>query len=378
MKFLDEVKIYLKAGDGGDGSAAMRREKFLEFGGPAGGDGGRGGDIILRAVPNLNTLVDYRYQQHFKAERGENGKGKDRYGRGGKDLILTVPIGTQIFADDHKTLLADLTKADAEWLAVKGGRGGLGNLHFKSPTNRAPRQFTKGQKGMELWVWLNLKLIADIGCIGEPNAGKSTLLSVLSAARPKIADYPFTTLIPQLGIVVGKEFGLADVNVVLADLPGLIKGAAVGVGLGIKFLAHAERCAGLLHVVSAEHDNPTEHYHMIRQELAKHHEQYNAIADRGAPESGGLGDKAGDKMDDRAAKQLTMSLAEKPEIVVLSKIDLLPESEWQKKLTALKNNLMAKPKSKTQPTTIMAVSAKTGMGLQPLVLALQELMMNKP
>ena len=236
MKFLDQVKIYIKAGDGGDGSPSFRREKFIEFGGPDGGDGGKGGSIILKSERNLNTLIDYRYQQHHKAERGTDGAGKKRTGRGGKDLILKVPVGTQVFEEDNKTLIFDFKKQNEKFVVANGGKGGLGNVRFKSSTNRAPRKFTKGKKGEEFIIWLQLKTIADIGIIGLPNAGKSSLLSAITGATPKIANYKFTTLNPNLGVAI-----YDDKEIVIADIPGLIEGAHKGVGLGIKFLKHIER-----------------------------------------------------------------------------------------------------------------------------------------
>lgn len=262
MKFLDQVKIYLKSGDGGNGCVAFRREKFIEFGGPNGGDGGRGGDIILEAVDNLNTLIDYRYQQHFRAQKGHDGMGGDRFGAKGKSITLKVPIGTQVFSDDKSCVLADLTTPGQKLVLLKGGDGGHGNMHFKSSTNRAPRRADAGWPGEEMWVWLRLKLIADAGLIGMPNAGKSTFLSVISRAKPKIADYPFTTLAPQLGVVYvdGKEF-------TVADTPGLIEGAHEGVGLGHRFLGHVERCRVLLHLVDGTDENFVKNYKIIRKEL---------------------------------------------------------------------------------------------------------------
>ena len=242
MKFLDQAKIYVKAGDGGSGSASFRREKFIEFGGPDGGDGGDGGSVILVAKENLNTLIDFRYQQHFKAERGQNGMGKKKTGRNGKDLILKVPIGTQIFEEDNNSLIVDLKKIDEKIIIAKGGKRGLGNVRFKSSINRAPRKKTEGSKGEGYWVWLQLKVIADIGIIGMPNAGKSSLLSVLTKAKPKIANYPFTTINPSLGVT-----NYADKEITIADIPGLIEGAHEGIGLGDKFLRHIERCKSLIH-----------------------------------------------------------------------------------------------------------------------------------
>jgi GTP-binding protein len=263
MKFLDEAKVHLKSGDGGDGCVAFRREKFIEFGGPSGGNGGRGGDVIAEAVANLNTLIDYRYTQHFRARKGGNGEGSDKTGAGAEDVVLQVPVGTQILADDRETLLADLVQPGQRAVLALGGDGGFGNTHFKSSTNRAPRKATKGFPGQELSVWLRLKLIADAGLVGLPNAGKSTLLAAVTAARPKIGDYPFTTLAPQLGVVRlshTQEF-------VLADIPGLIHGAHEGAGLGDRFLGHVERCGVLLHLVDGAAGEVARAYRTVRREL---------------------------------------------------------------------------------------------------------------
>lgn len=262
MKFLDEAKIFIKSGDGGPGCISFRREKYIEYGGPDGGDGGKGGDVVVEAVDNLNTLIDYRYQQHFKAERGHHGMGANRSGRNGKDIILKVPIGTQIFHDDKETLLADLTEGGQRIVLLKGGIGGRGNTHFKTSTNQAPRRADTGMPGEELWIWLRLKLIADAGLIGLPNAGKSTFLAATSRAKPKIADYPFTTLHPNLGVVYidQKEF-------VLADIPGLIEGAHEGHGLGTRFLGHVERCSVLIHLIDGTQEDPLKAYQTIRDEL---------------------------------------------------------------------------------------------------------------
>ena len=268
MKFLDQVKIYIKAGDGGSGSPSFRREKFIEFGGPDGGDGGRGGSIILKSERNLNTLIDYRYQQHFKAKRGGDGRGKNQTGKGGEDLFLKVPIGTQVFEEDNKTLIYDFKKQHEEFVAANGGRGGFGNTRFKSSTNRAPKKFTKGTKGEEFWIWLQLKTIADIGIIGMPNAGKSSLLASITSARPKIANYKFTTLNPNLGVAK-----YDDKEITLADIPGLIEGAHVGVGLGIKFLKHIERCKTLLHLIDINEENLLENYKQVRNELKEYSKQ---------------------------------------------------------------------------------------------------------
>ncbi len=287
MRFLDEAKVFLKSGDGGNGCVAFRREKFIPDGGPNGGDGGRGGDVAVRADGALNTLIDFRYRQHFKAERGHHGMGSDRTGRSGKPLVLTVPVGTQVLADDRTSVLADLTTAGQEVRLLKGGDGGFGNARFKTSTNRAPRRADPGYPGEERWVWLRLKLLADVGLVGLPNAGKSTLLAAATNARPKIADYPFTTLAPQLGTVE-----LDHDAFVLADIPGLIEGASEGVGLGDRFLGHVERCAVLVHLVDAGHPAPEAAYAVVRREL----------------EAYGQG------------------LAQKPELVALSKIDALDDA----------------------------------------------------
>ena len=265
MKFLDQAKIFVEAGYGGSGSAGFRREKFIEFGGPDGGDGGNGGSIILVADTNLNTLIDFRFKQHFKAERGQNGMGKKKTGKSGKDLILKVPVGTQIFEEDNNTLIEDLTKPDQKIIIVKGGKGGLGNVRFKSSTNRAPRKKTDGSRGESFWVWLQLKVIADIGIIGMPNAGKSSLLSVLTSAKPKIANYPFTTINPNLGVS-----NYNNKEITLADIPGLIEGAHEGIGLGDKFLRHIERCKNILHLIDITNDNLIENYSKVREELFKY------------------------------------------------------------------------------------------------------------
>ena len=262
MKFLDQVKIFVKAGDGGSGSPSFRREKFIEFGGPDGGDGGKGGSVILKSERNLNTLIDYRYQQHFKAQRGEDGKGKKMTGKGGENLYLKVPIGTQVFEEDNKTLIYDFRKNNDEFVVASGGKGGFGNTKFKSSTNRAPKKFTKGIKGEEFWVWLQLKTIADIGIIGLPNAGKSSLLASMTSATPKIANYKFTTLNPNLGVAV-----YDDKEITLADIPGLIEGAHSGVGLGIKFLKHIERCKTLLHLIDINEEDLVSSYKQVRNEL---------------------------------------------------------------------------------------------------------------
>ena len=288
MKFLDQAKIYIKAGNGGAGSASFRREKFVEFGGPDGGDGGDGGSIIFESDRNLNTLIDYRYQQHHKAERGTDGAGKKRTGRGGEDLILKVPVGTQVFEEDNKTLIFDFKKQNEKFVVASGGKGGLGNVRFKSSTNRAPRKFTKGKKGEEFIIWLQLKTIADIGIIGLPNAGKSSLLSAITGATPKIANYKFTTLNPNLGVAI-----YDDKEIVIADIPGLIEGAHKGVGLGIKFLKHIERCKTLLHLIDITEKNLESAYKQVKNEL----------------------------------KNYSKDLLKKREIIVLNKIDLLEKNK---------------------------------------------------
>lgn len=297
MKFLDEAKVYVKGGDGGDGVVAFRRERFIEYGGPDGGNGGRGGHVYARAVDGLNTLIDFRYAQHFKARKGGNGAGADRTGAASDDVILKVPVGTQILAEDRETLVADLDEPGKEALLARGGDGGFGNANFKTSTNRAPRRADKGYPGEERWVWLRLKLIADVGLVGLPNAGKSTMLAAVSAARPKIADYPFTTLHPQLGVVRlnhQEEF-------IIADIPGLIEGASEGAGLGTRFLGHVERCAVLLHLIDGTAADPAGAYRTIRNEL----EEYG----------GGL--------------------AERPEVVVLNKTDAMTAQARASRVKAL-------------------------------------------
>ena len=293
MKFLDQVKIFVKAGNGGSGSPSFRREKFIEFGGPDGGDGGKGGSVILKSERNLNTLIDYRYQQHFKAQRGEDGKGKKMTGKGGENLYLRVPIGTQVFEEDNKTLIFDFKKNNDEFVVASGGRGGFGNTKFKSSTNRAPKKFTKGTKGEEFWIWLQLKTIADIGIIGLPNAGKSSLLASMTSATPKIANYKFTTLNPNLGVAV-----YDDKEITLADIPGLIEGAHSGVGLGIKFLKHIERCKTLLHLIDINEKDLVSSYKQVRNEL----------------------------------KNYGKELIKKKEIIVFNKIDLLQKKNIDEKV----------------------------------------------
>ena len=288
MKFLDQVKIYIKAGNGGDGSPSFRREKFIEYGGPDGGDGGKGGSVILKAEQNLNTLIDFRYQQHHKAKRGENGAGQNRTGKSGEDLILKVPLGTQVFEEDNKTLIYDFTKISEEFIAAAGGKGGLGNTRFKSSTNRAPRKFTKGTQGEEFTIWLQLKTIADIGIIGLPNAGKSSLLASVTNANPKIANYQFTTLNPNLGVA-----SYDDKEITIADIPGLVEGAHKGTGLGIQFLKHIERCKSLLHLIDITSEDLKKSYQQVKNELKKY----------------------------------SNKLIKKKELIVLNKIDLIDEKE---------------------------------------------------
>jgi GTP-binding protein len=321
MKFLDQCKIYLKSGDGGRGAMSFRREKFIEFGGPDGGDGGKGGDIVLLAADNLNTLIDFRYQQHFRAQNGRGGAGRNKTGANGRDLVMRVPVGTQVFDDDKETLLADLTRPGERIIFLHGGDGGFGNAHYKTSTNQAPRRADPGWPGREAWVWLRLKLIADAGLVGLPNAGKSTLLSRASAARPKIADYPFTTLHPQLGVV-----RVHDSEFVLADLPGLIEGASEGAGLGTRFLGHVERCAVILHLIDGTEDDVVGNYRLIRDELVAY----------------GHG------------------LADKPEIIGLNKSDALDPDQIAKKRRAL-------TRASHKGTPVMALSGVSGEGLPELL-----------
>ena len=299
MKFLDQVKIYIKAGNGGDGSPSFRREKFIEFGGPDGGDGGKGGSVILKAEQNLNTLIDFRYQQHHKAKRGENGAGQNRTGKSGEDLILKVPLGTQVFEEDNKTLIYDFTKISEEFVAAAGGKGGLGNTRFKSSTNRAPRKFTKGTRGEEFTIWLQLKTIADIGIIGLPNAGKSSLLASVTNANPKIANYQFTTLNPNLGVA-----SYDNKEITIADIPGLVEGAHKGTGLGIQFLKHIERCKSLLHLIDITSEDLKKSYQQVKNELKKY----------------------------------SNKLTKKKELIVLNKIDLIDEKEVNHIIKDFKKN----------------------------------------
>ena len=322
MKFLDQAKIFVKSGDGGAGACSFRREKFIEFGGPDGGDGGRGGDVVVEAVANLNTLIDYRYQQHFRAEKGHHGMGANRSGASGASVVLRVPVGTQILDEENDQVLLDLITPDARHVLLRGGDGGFGNAHYKSATNRAPRRADAGWPGEERWVWLRLKLIADAGLVGLPNAGKSTLLAAVSRAKPKIADYPFTTLKPQLGVaqVHGEEF-------VIADLPGLIEGASEGAGLGHRFLGHVERCAVILHLVDGTVEDVVGHWRTIRREL----------------EAYGHG------------------LTDKREIIGLNKADAVPPEELAKKRQKLK---------RASKGEVLVLSGATGKGVPEMLSAL--------
>ncbi len=325
MHFLDQAKIYIRSGAGGPGAVSFRREKFIEFGGPDGGDGGKGGDIVVEAVPGLNTLIDFRYTQHFRAPRGKGGAGSNRTGAGGNDFVVRVPVGTQILADDEqRTLLADLTVAGQRVVLLKGGLGGRGNASYKTSTNRAPRQHQTGEPGEEMWLWLRLKLLADVGLVGLPNAGKSTLLNSVTNAAAKVGDYPFTTLRPQLGVVrhKGREF-------VLADIPGLIEGAAEGAGIGDRFLGHVERTRVLLHLVDGSADDPVDAWRIVRGEL----EGYGA----------GLDDKA--------------------EIIAITKADLLDDKQRSK---------IAKALEKESGARVFPVSAPIEDGLEPLLDAIIE------
>ncbi len=314
MKFLDQAKVYIRSGDGGAGAVSFLREKFVEFGGPNGGNGGRGGDIVIECVDGLNTLIDYRYQQHFKAKTGTHGMGKDRAGANGEPTVLRVPVGTQVFEDDNETLIADMTEVGQRVVLLSGGNGGFGNAHFKTSSNQAPRHANPGIPGVEKWIWLRLKLIADAGLVGLPNAGKSTFLAAVSAAKPKIAAYPFTTLHPNLGVV-----SIGERDFVLADIPGLIEGASEGAGIGDRFLGHVERCGVLIHLIDGTQDDVKQAYQTIRNELAA----YN-------PE-----------------------LAEKPEIVVLNKIDAIEPEDLEQKLKLLR---------KISKQDVLQVSGVTGKG----------------
>lgn len=318
MKFLDEAKIYLRSGNGGAGAVSFRREKFIPMGGPDGGDGGRGGDIIFECVDGLNTLIDFRYQQHFKAQTGQHGSGRNCSGANADAIVIKVPVGTQILEDDKETLIIDMMRPGQRFLMAKGGNGGWGNARFKTSTNQAPRHANPGEEGIEKWVWLRLKLISDAGLLGLPNAGKSTFLAAVSRAKPKIADYPFTTLTPQLGVVYvdGKEF-------VLADIPGLIEGASEGAGLGLRFLGHVERAGILLHLIDGTQENVVSAYETIRAEL----EQYSE------------------------------TLAEKEEIVALNKCDALLDEEIAEKIAALEE---------VSGAEVFAISAISGKGVETI------------
>jgi GTP-binding protein len=330
MKFLDQAKVYIRSGDGGNGCVSFRREKFIEFGGPNGGDGGRGGDVWAECVANLNTLIDFRYQQHYKAGRGAHGMGANRTGAGGKDVTLKVPPGTQIFAEDNETLIADLTEPGERALLAEGGNGGFGNTRFKTSTNRAPRRANPGQEGTEMTIWLRLKLIADAGIIGLPNAGKSTFLAAASAARPKIADYPFTTLYPELGVV-----RIGDYDFVLADIPGLIQGAHEGVGIGDRFLGHIERCRVILHLVDVNEADVAEAYRTVRRELRAY----------------GAG------------------LDSKREIVALSKCDTVSAEQAAEQAEKLKKACRKKP---------FLISAVAGINLGAVLLRIGRIVKDRP
>ena len=321
MKFLDQVKIYVKAGNGGDGSPSFRREKFIEYGGPDGGDGGKGGSIILKAERNLNTLIDYRYQQHHKAKRGDNGSGQNRTGKSGDDLILRVPVGTQVFEEDNKTLIFDFIKFGEEFVAAAGGKGGLGNTRFKSSTNRAPKKITKGVPGEEFTIWLQLKTIADIGIIGLPNAGKSSLLAAITNANPKIANYQFTTLNPNLGVA-----SYDDKEITIADIPGLVEGAHTGTGLGIQFLKHIERCKSLLHLIDITNDDLKKSYKQVKNEL----KNYNS------------------------------NLEKKKELIILNKTDLIDKKDLDKIIKDFSKNIKSEVISMTtlQKVSVSKIKAK--------------------
>ena len=318
MKFLDEAKIYIKAGNGGSGAVSFRREKYIEYGGPDGGDGGNGGNVYIKAVEGLNTLIDYRYKQHYKAERGKDGAGKNKTGHGGRDITLLVPQGTQIYDELKEELIEDLLEIDQAYMIAKGGSGGFGNSRFKSSTNRAPRTANKGTPGEDTIIWLQMKLIADCGIVGLPNAGKSTLLSRISQANPKISDYPFTTLNPVLGVV-----NHSDDNFIVADIPGLIEGAHEGTGLGHKFLSHIERCPMLIHMISLEEENIQQSYKIIRKEIKRY---------------------GGD-------------LSKKPEIIVLNKSDLMNENDIQEKIKDFSDRIRSK---------ILITSAENYIGIEEL------------
>lgn len=322
MKFLDQAKIYIRSGDGGSGCCAFRHEKYIEFGGPSGGNGGRGGDVVFEAVPNLNTLIDFRYQQHFKAEKGRNGEGSERTGRKGETLVIKVPVGTEIVADDGETVIKDMVTPYERFTIAKGGDGGLGNASYKTSTNQAPRRADPGWPGEEMWVWLRLKIIADVGLLGFPNAGKSTFLSAVTSARPKIADYPFTTLYPNLGLT-----RIDDEEMLIADIPGLIEGAHEGTGLGDKFLRHIERCAVLLHIIDGTQKDVAGAYRAIRKEL----------------------------------KLYSPVLEKKPQIIVINKIDALVDEERAAKVREVQKAARKKP---------LLMSGVSGEGTQAVLHAL--------
>lgn len=325
MKFLDQAKIYIKSGDGGAGAISFRREKYIEFGGPNGGNGGNGGRVYVQAVDGLNTLIDYRYAQHFKAPRGHGGMGRDRHGKNGEDVVLKVPVGTQILAEDRETIIADMTEVGQKILLLQGGDGGRGNTAFKTSTNQAPRKSEPGWPGQDMWIWLRLKLIADVGLLGLPNAGKSTFLSQISRAKPKVADYPFTTLVPNLGVVYHNNH-----EFVIADIPGLIAGASDGHGLGTRFLGHVERCSVLLHIIDGANENVVSDYQTIRSEV----ERYSP------------------------------HMAQKPEIIVINKSDaLIPE---------ITDALYAELR-KVTPNPIMTMSGLSGENTRAVLQALYDI-----
>jgi GTPase len=326
MKFLDQAKVYIRSGNGGAGSVSFLREKNMEFGGPNGGDGGRGGDVVVECVDGLNTLIDFRYQQHFKAQTGVHGMGKNRAGANGQDVVLRVPVGTQVFEEDNETLIADMTEIGQRVVLLSGGNGGFGNAHFKTSSNQAPRHANPGLEGQEKTIWLRLKLIADAGLVGLPNAGKSTFLSAVSAARPKIADYPFTTLHPNLGVV-----GIGEREFVLADIPGLIEGAHEGAGLGDRFLGHIERCGVLIHLIDGTQEDVKTAYKTIRGELEAYDE----------------------------------SLIDKPELLVLNKIDALPEDEIKDKVKILK---------RASKRDVLTASGATGKGVDAVLFAVLDVL----
>ncbi|NQW11587.1 MAG: GTPase ObgE [Alphaproteobacteria bacterium] len=324
MKFLDQAKVYVKSGDGGSGCLSFRREAFVEYGGPDGGDGGRGGDVVVQCVDGLNTLIDFRYQQHFKAQNGRPGKGKTMTGAGGEDIVLRVPVGTQIWDENYETLLIDITKVGQRVVLTKGGDGGFGNTRFKSSTNQAPRKTIPGWPGTEMWIWLRLKLIADAGLVGLPNAGKSTFLAAVSAAKPKIADYPFTTLHPGLGVV-----RLGGEELVIADIPGLIEGAHEGAGLGDRFLGHVERCGAILHLIDGTGEDPIGAWRVVRGELAAY--------------EGGL--------------------AEKPEVTAINKIDAMTAEDLEALIELFVEETGIRP---------LTLSGAAGTGVKEVVGALMD------